>query len=63
MTAKKFNIVDFLINNGIIMVLIILAIVTGILQPTFFSTGNIRKVKPLCDTSQQKAGCQHDCDA
>ena len=44
MTAKKFNIVDFLINNGIIMVLIILAIVTGILQPTFFSTGNANNI-------------------
>lgn len=40
MTAKKFNITDFLINNGIILVLVILAIITGILQSTFFSRGN-----------------------
>ena len=44
MTAKKFNVQDFLINNGIIVVLIILAIITGILQPTFFSGGNIKNI-------------------
>lgn len=44
MTAKKFNLKDFLINNGIIVVLVFLAIYTGIMQPTFFSTGNIKNV-------------------
>lgn len=29
MTAKKFNLKDFLINNGIIVVLVLLAIYTG----------------------------------
>ncbi len=37
MSAKNFNLEDFLINNGIIIVLIMLAVVTGILQPTFFT--------------------------
>lgn len=41
MTAKKVNVVDFLINNGIILVLILLAIITGIFQNTFFSAGNL----------------------
>lgn len=41
MTAKKFNAKDFLINNGIIVVLVLLAIYTGIMQPTFFSRGNL----------------------
>ena len=41
MTAKKFNAKDFLINNGIIVVLILLAVYTGINQPTFFSSGNL----------------------
>lgn len=41
MTAKKFNVKDFLINNGIIVVLVLLAIYTGIMQPTFFSPGNM----------------------
>lgn len=41
MTAKKFNAKDFLINNGIIVVLILLAVYTGINQPTFFSGGNL----------------------
>lgn len=41
MTAKKFNAKDFLINNGIIVVLVLLAIYTGIMQPTFFSKGNL----------------------
>ena len=35
MTAKKFNAKDFLINNGIIVVLVLLALYTGIMQPTF----------------------------
>lgn len=41
MTAKKFNVKDFLINNGIIVVLVLLAIYTGFMQPTFFSRGNL----------------------
>ena len=40
MTAKKFNLKDFLINNGIIVVLLLLAVFTAIKQPTFFSGGN-----------------------
>ena len=31
MTAKKFNVKDFLINNGIIVVLVMLAIYTSIM--------------------------------
>lgn len=37
---KKINLADFLINNSIIVVLVLLVIVTGILQPAFFSAGN-----------------------
>ncbi len=37
MKAKNFNIKDFLVNNGIIVVLVLLAFYTGIMQPTFFS--------------------------
>ncbi len=44
MTSKKFNLTDFLINNGIIIVLVILAFATGILQPTFFSMGNATNI-------------------
>ena len=44
MTAKKFNAKDFLINNGIIVVLVLLALYTGIMQPTFFSPSNIKNV-------------------
>lgn len=44
MTAKKFNVKDFLINNGIIVVLILLAVFTGIQQPTFFSKGNLTNI-------------------
>lgn len=44
MTAKKFNVKDFLINNGIIVVLVLLAVYTGIMQPTFFSTGNFTNI-------------------
>lgn len=44
MTAKKFNVKDFLINNGIIVVLVLLAVYTGIMQPTFISIDNIRNV-------------------
>ena len=40
MTAKKFNVKDFLINNGIIVVLIMLAIYTSIMQPTFATPDN-----------------------
>lgn len=41
MTAKKINAKDFLINNGIIVVLVLLAIYTAFMQPTFFSSGNL----------------------
>ena len=44
MKAKNFNVKDFLINNGIIVVLVLLAIYTGIMQPTFFSRGNLINV-------------------
>ena len=37
MTAKKINAKDFLINNGIIVVLLLLAVFTAIKQPTFFT--------------------------
>ena len=40
MTAKKFNVKDFLINNGIIVVLVMLAIYTSIMQPTFATKDN-----------------------
>ena len=40
MTAKKVSAKDFLINNGIIVVLLLLAVFTAIKQPTFFSGGN-----------------------
>ena len=44
MTAKKFNLKDFLINNGIIVVLVLLAIYTGIMQPTFVSGSNLKNI-------------------
>lgn len=44
MTANKFSVKDFLINNGIIVVLVLLAVYTGIMQPTFFSTGNLTNI-------------------
>jgi len=44
MKAKNFNVKDFLINNGIIVVLVLLAIYTGIMQHTFFSRGNLINV-------------------
>lgn len=40
MSAKNFNLKDFLINNGIIVVLIVLAVYTSIMQPTFFTPNN-----------------------
>ena len=36
MTAKKVSAKDFLINNGIIVVLLLLAVFTAIKQPTLF---------------------------
>ncbi len=44
MTAKKFNAKDFFINNGIIVVLILLAVFTAIRQPTFASFDNLKNV-------------------
>ncbi len=44
MTAKKFNAKDFFINNGIIVVLILLAVFTAIRQPTFASVDNLKNV-------------------
>ena len=44
MTAKKFNLKDFLINNGIIVVLVLLAIYTGIMQPTLVSGSNSKNI-------------------
>lgn len=44
MKAKNFNVKDFLINNGIIVVLVLLAVYTGIMQPTFFSKGNLTNI-------------------
>ena len=44
MTAKKFNLKDFLINNGIIVVPVLLAIYTGIMQPTFVSGSNLKNI-------------------
>ena len=44
MTAKNFNLKDFLINNGIIVVLVVLAVYTSIMQPTFFTFGNFSNI-------------------
>ncbi|MFT4105727.1 MAG: beta-methylgalactoside transporter [Lacrimispora sp.] len=45
MTAtKKINVKDFLINNGIIVVLILLAIITAIRQPSFGSFDNFKNI-------------------
>ena len=44
MTAKKVSAKDFLINNGIIVVLVLLAIYTGIMQPTFVSGSNLKNI-------------------
>lgn len=44
MTTKKFNIKDFLINNGIIVVLVLLAIFTAIKQPTFATPDNMKNI-------------------
>ena len=43
MTAKKVSAKDFLINNGIIVVLLLLAVFTAIKQPTFFSTRQLNQ--------------------
>lgn len=44
MTAKKVNLKDFLINNGIIVVLVLLAIFTAIRQPAFATPGNLKNI-------------------
>lgn len=44
MTAKKINGKDFLINNGIIIVLVLLAILTAIRQPSFASFDNLKNI-------------------
>lgn len=44
MTTKKFDLGDFLINYGIIIVLVILAIGTAIKAPTFASFENLKNV-------------------
>lgn len=44
MTAKKINGKDFLINNGIIIVLVLLAIFTAIQQPSFASPDNLKNI-------------------
>ena len=44
MTAKKINMKDFLINNGIIVVLVLLAIFTAIKQPSFGSFDNLKNI-------------------
>lgn len=44
MLTKKVNIKDFLINNGIIVVLIMLAIFTAIKQPSFGTPDNLKNI-------------------
>lgn len=44
MTTKKFDLGDFLINNGIIIVLVMLAIYTTFRQPMFASFDNLKNV-------------------
>lgn len=41
---KKFDLKNFLINNGIICVLVLLAIFTSIRQPTFATLGNFMNI-------------------
>lgn len=43
-SKKQFDLKKFLINNGIICVLIILAVITGILQPTFATPKNFMNI-------------------
>jgi methyl-galactoside transport system permease protein len=43
MTNKK-NLKDFLINNGVIIVMFILVIYTGITSPNFFTTSNVLNI-------------------
>ncbi len=45
MTAKKVSAKDFLINNGIIVVLLLLAVFTAIKQPTFFSRRQLNQYR------------------
>ena len=42
--AKKFNIKDFLINNGIIVLLAVLVVYVSITVPTFRSFGNLKNL-------------------
>ena len=41
MKAKSFNLKDFLINYGVILVMVILVIFTSIKSPNFLSGANI----------------------
>ena len=44
MTAKKINLKDYLINNGIIVVLVLLAIFTVIKQPSFGTVDHLKNI-------------------
>lgn len=41
MNAKKFDIKDFLINYGVILVMVVLVLFTSIKSPNFLSSGNL----------------------
>lgn len=41
MNAKKFDIKDFLINYGVILVMVVLVLFTSIKSPNFISSGNL----------------------
>ena len=41
MNKKAFNLKDFLINYGVILIIIILVIFTGIKSPNFLSQSNL----------------------
>lgn len=42
--TKKINVKDLLLNNGIIMVLLLLVLITGILKDNFFSWNNLSNI-------------------
>lgn len=44
MTKKQFSAKDFLINNGVIIIMFILVIVTGILKPNFVTWNNANNI-------------------
>ena len=65
MNKKAFNLKDFLINYGVIMIIIILVAFTGIKSPNFLSHSNLMNLllnmsARLAALSLQAATCPQD---